>query len=102
MMTRRAWPLGDDRQVSANAMITTGPCPHSYPLITGVSPELTSPRKTLPAPWPKTGRTTAGTSGRRRWETSLNTGQSRPEGAVERTGHRKIPVLLWTLGGGKA
>ena len=43
MMTRRAWSLGDDRQVSATAMITTRAVPALLPDITGVSPELTSP-----------------------------------------------------------
>lgn len=50
MMTRWPWPFWDDRQVPATAMITTRACPHSYLFITGVSPRLASPSKTLPSP----------------------------------------------------
>ena len=43
MMTKRAWSFGDDRQVSATAMITTRAVPALLPHITGVSPGPTSP-----------------------------------------------------------
>jgi hypothetical protein len=50
MMTTRAWSFGDDRQVSATAMITTRAVPALLPAHHRRVAELTSPRKTLPSP----------------------------------------------------